>query len=175
MPKALHAASVGYSLRRLTGGFGRSSTMLDVLLSIAKCPCLLAVGHFGRFGRPLSFLENRKYIAAACAGIRRSQSNQRSETVEAASRPQRPSRPNFKRCKHLALSADRRRIVRDRPARRAICSTPRECGGRLKRTPVLIYLGPISAKKVRGKTWRDLSLAKRGQKYLDRLDRLDRP
>jgi hypothetical protein len=34
--------------------------------------------------------------------------------------------------------------------------------------------GPISRKIIRGKTWRDLLLAKLSQKYLDRLDRLDR-
>src|ERR1700761_3536428 len=34
--------------------------------------------------------------------------------------------------------------------------------------------GPISRKIIRGKTWRDLMLAKLSQKYLDHLDRLDR-
>jgi len=34
--------------------------------------------------------------------------------------------------------------------------------------------GPSCTQIVRGKTWRDISLAKLSQKYLDRLDHLDR-
>jgi len=34
------------------------------------------------------------------------------------------------------------------------------------------YWGPILREIIRGKTWRDLSLAKLTQKYLDRLDHL---